>query len=106
MSDVDRTRMTVVQFTRFRPLDEHESDLLAIRRSSLERCRAEHPEFREALLVRLENGDWLDVALWEVQDAGGGTPPTPLVQARNDFFERIDDLLGEELGTLVADPEA
>jgi hypothetical protein len=103
--DVTLPSVRIVQFTRFSLPDTLEPSMLAVRAAAVESCRAAYPQLRDVLLVRLEGGEWLDVAVWE-GDPGGGEPDGPAVfpplAARDDFFERIDQLLGEECGQLVA----
>jgi hypothetical protein len=96
--------MTFVQFTRFGMPEGRRATLLAARRESLATCRAAHPELRGVFLVRLEGGDWLDIAIWAGHnDSGRQTAPFPPPGARAQFFEQIDELIGEESGLMVAE---
>jgi hypothetical protein len=95
----------IVQFTRFSLPDTLELSMLAVRAASVESCRTAYPQLLDVLLVRLEGGEWLDVAVWDL-DPRGGKPDSPgvfpPVAARDGFFARIDQVLGEEFGQLVA----
>lgn len=96
--------MRIVQFTRFSLPDGQEQSFLAARAASVESCRVAYPQLRDVLLVRLEGGEWLDVAVWEpdaVDDDAADGGRFPPADARNDFFARIDLLLGEECGLVV-----
>jgi hypothetical protein len=98
--------MRIVQFTRFFLPDSQEQSMLAARAVSVESCREAFPDLRDVLLVRMEGGEWLDIAVWERHALGGepgsteGFPPS---EARDDFFSRIDQLIGEECGLVIAD---
>jgi hypothetical protein len=56
--------MTIVQFTRFRVTSRREPAVLAARRASLRACQGAEPELCGAYLVRLGDGEWLDIAMW------------------------------------------
>jgi hypothetical protein len=93
--------MTIVQFTRFRTTPQREPAVLKARRASLRACRGAEPELRAAYLIRLPDGEWLDIAVW----AGGpGTEAfdnPAQATSRAAFYAQIDELLGEECGILV-----
>jgi hypothetical protein len=93
----------IVQFIRFNLPADQETPILDAQRVSTDECRASHPELREVLLVRLEGGDWLDIALWdsETQTSILNDAEFPPPDARRDFFDQIDQLLGQETGQLV-----
>jgi hypothetical protein len=92
-----------VQFFRFHVPEGFETALVELRQASLESCGATYPGLRGAFLVRLENGDWLDIAVWDASDGEqGGTEFYPPVEARAEFFAEVDGLLGDETGVLIA----
>jgi hypothetical protein len=92
-----------VQFSRFQVPEGSETALLSRRQASLESCGATYPGLRCAFLVRLEDGDWLDIAVWDAsQGEQSGTDFYPPVEARAEFFAEVDGLLGDEIGALVA----
>jgi hypothetical protein len=98
--------MYLVNFTRFHLRDEHADSVLSARR----RWGHDHKcndRFRGGLLVALDDGEWLDIAIWERPDR----PEAALLDraAPNEFVDRLDgmlvEILGLETGTLMhADP--
>jgi hypothetical protein len=92
-----------VQFLRFRVTQELETSLLALRQEFPEDCQANNPGLQVALLVRLEDGDWLDITVWVDSAAdGSGRGPYPSVLAAAEFFSKVEGLLGDETRALVA----
>jgi hypothetical protein len=96
--------MVLVVFTRFRLVAGDDSALLEKRRASLEACRAANPGLVQVLLVRMDGSEWLDVAFWHDGSGGEGAPTLPPTDARIDFFDSDVEFLGEDVGTLVAEP--
>jgi hypothetical protein len=97
--------MSIVQFTRFRVTDVRESAVLAARQASLRACRGSEPELRGAWLVRLADGEWLDIALWAGNPATAAFDDPAQAVSRTAFYVQIEELLGEECGILIEDTE-
>jgi hypothetical protein len=90
------------QFLRFQSPPGGEGRLVQSHTAAVESCRASYPAFRAAFLVRLEDGDWLDIAFWDSSEDGDGKPWYPPLEARADFVSNLDGLLGDETGLLVS----
>jgi hypothetical protein len=95
--------MTVVQFTRFRVVAGRELAALEARRASLLACAGEQPELRRACLVKLGDGEWLDITLWAGDNLELETADPALPSSRTAFFAHVDEVLGEECGLLADD---
>jgi hypothetical protein len=95
--------MSIVQFTRFRVTADREPALLAARQASLRACRGSEPELRGAYLVRLADGEWLDIAVWAGQPGTEAFDDPAQAASRTAFYGQIEELLGEECGILVED---
>jgi hypothetical protein len=93
--------MTIVQFTRFRTTPQHELAVLQARQASLRACRGAQPELRAAYLIRLADGEWLDIAVWAGRPGTGAFDDPAQAASRAAFYDQIDELLGEECGILV-----
>jgi hypothetical protein len=93
--------MTLVQFTRFRVTAQRESAVLAARLTALQACRGGTPELEAAYLIRLADGDWLDIAVWAGQPGIDAFDDPAQAASRGAFYGQIDELLGEECGILV-----
>jgi hypothetical protein len=93
--------MTFVQFTRFRLGTHNEQAVLEARRASLRACRGAEPELCGAYLVRLADGEWLDIAIWAGQPGMEAFDDPGQAAARAGFYGQIDELLGEECGILI-----
>ena len=93
--------MTVVQFTRFRVTAQRERAVLAARPAALQVCRGGTPVLEAAYLVRLGDGDWLDIAVWAGRPAVDASDDPAPAASRGAFYGQIDELLGEESGILV-----
>ncbi|MER5649759.1 antibiotic biosynthesis monooxygenase [Streptosporangium sp. NPDC002524] len=91
---------TTVEITRFRVSPERATDLLAARDGMIADFRADRDGFLDAKLVRLPDGEWLDIVEWRspadfaASRAKGGNLPG--IQA---FFALIDELVSTEEGT-------
>jgi hypothetical protein len=95
--------MSIVQFTRFRVTADREPAVLAARQASLRACRGSEPELRGAWLVRLTDGEWLDIAVWAGQPGAEAFDDPAQAVSRTTFYRQIEELLGEECGILVED---
>jgi hypothetical protein len=93
--------MTIVQFTRFRTTPQREPAVLEARRASLRACRGAEPELCGAYLIRLADGEWLDIAMWAGRPGDEAFDDPARAAARAAFYNQIDELLGEECGILV-----
>ena len=93
--------MTIVQFTRFRTTPQREPAVLKARQASLQACRGGEPELRAAYLIRLADGEWLDIAVWAGRPGTEAFDDPAQVASRAAFYDQIDELLGEECGILV-----
>jgi len=93
--------MTIVQFTRFRTTAQREPTVLKARQTSLRACRGAKPELRAAYLIRLADGEWLDIAIWTGRPGNGAFDDPAQAASRVGFYAQIDELLGEECGILV-----
>lgn len=97
-----------MQFTRFRVPPGREPAVLAARRASLQACRGTEPGLCGAYLIRLDDGEWLDIAMWAAQPGSDVFDDPRQAAARAAFYGQIDELVGEECGILVhqgADPD-
>ena len=94
--------MRTVQFLRFRLPPGGETRLLEAHRAGVESCRTSYEAFRAGFLVRLEDGDWLDISVWDGPPDGDDQPDYPPLGARTDFISQLDGLLGDENGLLVS----
>lgn len=93
--------MTIVQFTRFRTTPQRELAVLKARQASLRACRGAEPELRAAYLIRLGDGEWLDIAVWAGRPGAEAFDDPAHAASRAAFYAQIDELLGEECGILV-----
>jgi hypothetical protein len=93
--------MTIVQFTRFRTTPQRELAVLEARRASLRACRGAEPELRAAYLIRMPEGEWLDIAVWAGRPGTEAFDDPARAASRAAFYGQIDELLGEECGILV-----
>ena len=94
--------MTTIELTRFRVLPEQESALLAARPAMLADFETDREGFVQARLVRLPDGEWLDVVTWESSEHFAASREKganlPGIAA---FFAAIDALVAAEEGTLA-----
>lgn len=91
-----------IQFLRFRLPSGGEKRFLEAHKAAVESCRASYEAFRAAFLVRLEDGDWLDISVWGSAVDGGSQLGCPPLDARTEFIRQLDGLLGDENGILVS----
>jgi hypothetical protein len=94
--------MPVVEFTRFRVPPEQVPAMLEARAATIETRRSDWTGFVGSLLVRIDDGDWLDVSSWDCEAAWdaalGGSG-----WAAAAFFGLIDQVLGQERGRVAQD---
>ena len=94
--------MQAVHFTRFRVRHEDPEPVLEARRAWSSACEGDK-RFRGGLLVALEDGEWLDISVWEQTPlpGRGGPPQAPPL----DFMDRVvgvgTEILGQECGLLA-----
>ncbi len=93
--------MFTAQFLRFRSPPGGEARLLEAHKATVESCRASYVAFRADFLVKLEDGDWLDISFWDSAVDGDGQTEYPPLEARADFISQLEGLLGDENGMLV-----
>jgi hypothetical protein len=79
---------------------ETRQPVLEAHRALISEC-SEHARFRGGLLVELEDGEWLDVAIWNQEADRSGPARVSLC----DLVDRIDwadtEILGQETGSLA-----
>jgi len=97
--------MTVAQFTRFRIGEDQVASMLAASRTALDSNVTTNTELQRVLLVRLDGGDWLDIALWADDSTADDAGSLPLPRSREELFSHIEELLGEESGLVIIDIE-
>ncbi|MEV1132344.1 antibiotic biosynthesis monooxygenase [Agromyces sp. NPDC049794] len=97
--------MTTIELTRFRVRPDHEDALIAARPGMLADFAADREGFVDARLVRLPEGEWLDIVTWErpehfaaSREKGANLPGIAA------FFAAIDALVAAEEGTLADAP--
>lgn len=94
---------TFVELTRFTVAPERVEALLKARPVMLEDFRADRDGFLDARLVRLPDGEWLDIVEWRSEQdfaasrAKGANRPGIAA-----FFSAIAQVVGDEQGTLAA----
>jgi len=94
--------MPTVELTRFRTRPDQAAVLIAARPRMLEEFRADREGFIDAQLVRLPDGQWLDIVWWRsphdfaASRAKGANLPG--IQA---FFDAISELISSEEGELA-----
>ena len=93
--------MFTAQFLRFRSPPGREVHLLEAHKVAVESCRGAYSAFRADFLVKLEDGDWLDISFWDIAVNGNGQIEHPPLEAKSDFISQLDGLLGDENGLLV-----
>ena len=93
--------MSLVDFVRFRVSPGRAESLLSARSGAIEAFRRRRG-LRAAYLVKLEQGEWLDVFVWEGDEAATDSFPTgadlPEVVG---YMDHMTEVLGEERGILV-----
>lgn len=93
---------TFVELTRFRVAPDKTEALLAARPRMLSDFSVDREGFLNARLVRLPEGEWLDIVEWRSPEdfaasrAKGGNLPGIAA-----FFAAIDELVSDEQGELI-----
>lgn len=94
--------MTTVELTRFRVEPAREGDLLAARPAMLADFRADRAGFLDARLIRLPDGEWLDVVTWRApEDFAASRAKGANLPGIAAFFGAIAALVSAEEGTLA-----
>jgi hypothetical protein len=93
--------MAWVDFVRFRVSPSRAESLLSARSGAIEAFRS-RPGLRAAYLVKLEQGEWLDIIVWDGDQvatdsfrAGAGLPEVA------GYLDHMAEVLGEERGILI-----
>ncbi|ALG08762.1 antibiotic biosynthesis monooxygenase [Kibdelosporangium phytohabitans] len=93
---------TTVELTRFRVAPERVEQLLTSRAAMLADFKADRAGFLGARLVRLPDGEWLDIVEWrssaDFAESSAKGANLPGIKA---FFESIESLVSAEEGTLA-----
>lgn len=99
--------LATIELTRFRVRPANTSALLAARPRMLEEFRADRGGFIDARLVRLPDGQWLDIVSWRSPEDLAASRATganlPGIRA---FFAAIEEVVSAEEGTLADGLEA
>jgi hypothetical protein len=95
--------MDVINFTRFHVRGEAGASVLEAHRDWVSDSSA-NERFQGAVLVALEDGEWLDVAIWSEQEPDltvvDGLPPSALL----DRFQGAEiEVIGQERGVLASE---
>jgi hypothetical protein len=93
--------MSFVDFVRFRVSPTRAQSLLATRSGAIEALRS-RPGFRAAYLVELERGEWLDVMVWDGDEAATESFKTGTdLSAVAAYVDLMAEVIGEERGVLI-----
>lgn len=99
--------MTTVELTRFRVRPEQTEALLKARPAMLDNFRKDRDGFLDARLVRLPDGEWLDIVTWRsTEDFAASRAKGPNLPGILAFFQAIDELVSAEEGTTADDGTA
>ncbi|MFD5829293.1 antibiotic biosynthesis monooxygenase family protein [Lentzea sp. NPDC060358] len=91
-----------VELTRFRVAPEKVEALLAARPGMIADFEADREGFLGARLVRLPDGEWLDVVEWRSPaDHAASSRKGPNLPGIKAFFDAIDSLVVAEEGVLA-----
>ncbi|MGK5739719.1 antibiotic biosynthesis monooxygenase [Micromonospora sp. URMC 103] len=91
-----------MELTRFRVLPEQTDALLAARPAMLADFRADRAGFLDADLVRLPDGEWLDIVRWRsAEDFAASRAKGANLPGIAAFFAAIDSVVSAEEGTLA-----
>jgi quinol monooxygenase YgiN len=92
---------TTVELTRFRVAPAKVEQLLAARPAMIRDFEADRAGFLGARLVRLPDGEWLDIVDWRSpQDFAASREKGANLPGIKAFFEAIDSLVAAEEGTV------
>jgi hypothetical protein len=93
--------MAWVEFVRFRVSPSRAESWLSARSRAIEAFRSRR-RLQAAYLVKLDQGEWLDVIVWAGNPAATDPVPTgadlPEVAA---YLDHMAEILGEERGVLI-----
>ena len=90
-----------VDFVRFRVSPGRAESLLSARSGAIEAFRRRRG-LRAAYLVKLEQGEWLDVIVWDGDEAATETFTTGAdLPEVVEYMDHMTDILGEERGILI-----
>lgn len=93
--------MTTIELTRFRVAQDKTGQLLATRPGMIADFRADRTGFLAARLVRLPDGEWLDIVEWRSpEDFAASRAKGANLPGIKAFFESIDSLVSAEEGVL------
>lgn len=94
--------MTTIELTRFKVSEHKTEELLAARPGMLKDFEADREGFLSARLVRLPEGEWLDIVEWSSpEDFAASRAKGPNLPGIARFFAAIDSLVTAEEGTLA-----
>ena len=105
-SNDEAVGLLTVELTRFRVRPENTDALLAARARMLEEFRADRSGFIDARLVRLPDGQWLDIVSWRsAEDFAASRAKGANLPAIRAFFAAIEEVVSAEEGILADVPE-
>ncbi|MET7394036.1 hypothetical protein ABZS66_11125 [Dactylosporangium sp. NPDC005572] len=91
--------MSTVELTRFRVAPDREADLLRARPAMLADFRADRTGFVDARLVRLPDGQWLDIVTWNShEDFAASRAKGANLPGIGAFFAAISEVVSAEEG--------
>ncbi|TMS00425.1 antibiotic biosynthesis monooxygenase family protein [Nonomuraea basaltis] len=91
---------TTVELTRFRVSPGHADRLLAARQGMIVDFQADRAGFLDAKLVRVSDGEWLDIVEWRsAEDFAASRAKGANLPGIRAFFDLIDELVSMEEGT-------
>ena len=97
--------MTTIELTRFRVRPEQEAAFLAARPAMIADFASDREGFVDAALVRLPDGEWLDVVTWqEARHLDASRAKGANLPGIAAFFAAIDSLVAAEQGELADGP--
>ncbi|MGI5285306.1 antibiotic biosynthesis monooxygenase family protein [Nonomuraea polychroma] len=92
---------TTVELTRFRVAPDRADQLLAARPAMIAAFQADRPGFLGAKLVRVSDGEWLDIVEWRTpEDFAASRAKGANLPGIRAFFDLIDELVSMEEGTI------
>jgi heme-degrading monooxygenase HmoA len=93
--------MSTIELTRFKVSEDKTDELLAARPGMLADFAADRTGFVGAQLVRLPDGEWLDIVEWETpEDFAASREKGGNLTGIARFFAAIDSLVTAEEGIL------
>jgi quinol monooxygenase YgiN len=92
---------TTVELTRFRVAPDRADQLLAARPAMIADFQADRAGFLGAKLVRVSDGEWLDIVEWRTpEDFATSRAKGANLPGIRAFFDLIDKLVSMEEGTI------